>query len=396
MPPESIRSSSVRSKTATAFFGLLYIAGNMSNAIYPLFVSALSNTPQTASANIGQLAAAEFLAFGLVILFAGKFFPKQNLRLSVSLCLAVQLLTALATTFVPVSTLIACRLLFGAASGLLSWLSYGYMAQTMRPGRLAAIYTAFLMSVASLWSYLGSGVVAELYGYSSIFVFITIMSGVALALMYACPKTLTVSQDNTGAGAVAAKKLSFAPLIALLSIGFFSAYTSIFWVYSDPIAQHLTGPFVKYWLTISLVCQIVGALCATVLVERLPVVLTLTVGLGLLVVQIITMMTGVNGTVFVIWSGIYGFLGYFLIPFYIRGIAAMDRTSVMITYVPAAQLLSASLGPMLVSMLVAETDWKGGLSFALAAILIAPLFFWAATLVSRKSPLWKQVSDAPA
>lgn len=396
MPPESIRNSTVRSKIATAFFGLLYIAGNMSNAIYPLFVNALSHTPATASANVGQLAAAEFLAYGLVILLAGKFFPRQNLRLAVSICLGIQLLTACATSFVPAGTLIFLRLLYGAASGVLVWISYGYIAQSMRPGRLAALYTAGLMSVASVGSYLGLSIVPQLYGYASIFVFITITSVLALVLIGACPKTHPRPSGGADAGPKAGPCFSLAPLAALLSIGFFSAYTSIFWVYSDPIAQHLTGSLVKYWLTISLVSQIVGALCAAVLVERLSVVLTLTVGFCLLIAQIINMMLGVNGTMFVVWSAVYGFLGYFLIPFFVRGIASMDQRNVMITYVPAAQLLSASLGPMLVSVLVEESDLNGGLIIALAAILIAPLFFYAATLVRRNPRGWKQVGDAPA
>lgn len=385
--------SRVKRNIATAFFCLLFIAGNMSNAIYPLFVSALNITPRTASANVGQLAAAEFLAYGLVILFAGRFFPRNRLRSAVGICLVMQLLTALATIFVPVGLLIVCRLVFGGASGILAWAAYGYIAQAILPGRLAAIYTACLMSVASLWSFLGSGYVIENYGSASIFMFITFMSVVALVMVPFAPKTLPLAASDARTPGGSMKKISLPPLFALISVGFFSAYTSIFWVYSDPIAQQLTGSLVKYWLTISLVCQIIGALCAALLVERLPVVMTLTIGFGLLVVQIIMMIIGVRGPFFVIWSGIYGFLGYFLIPFFVRGIAAMDETNVMITYIPAAQLLCASLGPMLVSILVKDSDLKGGLGIALAAILITPLFFWVSALMARSALRCKQVAE---
>lgn len=364
------------------FVGLLFIAGNMSNAIYPMFVNALANIPQMANINVGNLATVEFLAYGVVVLFAGKWLPEQNLRLIAALCLILQLVTGYLTTLVSPLVLIFCRLLYGAASGILVWIAFSYAARSLRPGKLISTYTACLMTCGVLWSLLSPYVIVPLFGYSAVFLTLTILSLVALVLIRYCPNEFEeICPEDTSASITF--KAQLPPLITLISVGFFAAFMAIFWVYSDPIAQRLTGKLVEHWLTVSLICQIAGAALSVVLVERLAYGPVLTVGLGLLAMQMVAMIIGVDGTAFVVWTGIYGFLGYFLVGFFVRAIAQMDPTSKIVTYFPAAQLLSASFGPMLVSNLVSETDLNSILTINLAVIVACPVLLWLSFIIYR-------------
>ncbi|PYY72472.1 hypothetical protein CRX42_01095 [Pseudomonas jessenii] len=365
--------------------GLLFVAGNMSNAIYPSFVNALTNIPVMQSVSIGNLATAEFLAFGLAVLLAGRVVPANKLRLTAGICLFTHLLTAYAMTVLPLSALIGCRLLYGAASGTLVWIAYSYLARTSLPGQLVGIYLTGLMITGVLWSVLAPDVIVPLFGYPSLFLFLTSISFLALIFLRFCPKQINSLSESSEQSKLLKNKLSLPPILILCSVGCWGFFMTIFWVYSDPIAQTLSGELLKHWLTISLVCQIFGAALSAWLVERMPTVPVLSIGLLISVLQVASIIAGVGGTVFVVWTGVYGFLGYFLVAFYIKALANTDSTNRSVAYFPGVQMLIASIGPMVVSQMVAETDLTAVLTIDLVAIIIAPLFLWAAIVIYKRS-----------
>jgi hypothetical protein len=127
----------------------------------------------------------------------------------------------------------------------------------------------------------------------------------------------------------------------------------------------------------------IGAVAA-ILVERTGYRVTISAGLVLSFVQVAAILRGVGSVGFMAWTAVFGFLGWFLWPFFVAALGEMDPTRRSIVYLPAAQNLAGSLGPLLVSQLISDTDLSAGLKIDLAAIGIAPLLFWAAIATQRR------------
>lgn len=370
--------------TSAIFFGLLFIAGYINNAIYPSFVNAVVNIPRIANASIGELATAEFLAFGIAIIVAGKFLPARRLRLTVFVSVVVHIVTSYAMTVVPPDQLLPIRALYGAASGVFVAISYLYLARSATPGKLVAIYTTGLMVTSVVWSIIAPNVIVPLLGYPSIFLFLTFFSILALFLLRFCPDQWAPLSDSKAEKVEVKLKLSLAPTLILISVGMWAIYMTVFWVYADPIVQKIPGSLVKSWLTISLICQIAGAASSAYFVQRLPIFPVLTFGLILSALQVIIIMWGVSGVGFVVWTGISTFLGYFMVPFFIRLLSDIDVTKKSVLLFPGVQMLASSIGPMMVSQMVSETDLKAVLAIDAWAVVIALLTYWCGVAVYRR------------
>lgn len=375
---------SVNKKSESFFFGLLFVAGYMSNAIYPSFVNAITNIPRLMHVSIGSLATAEFLAFGIAILLGGKFIPFHKLRTGVGLALCTHILSAYGMNALPDHLLIVSRLVYGFASGLLVAIAYVYIAKSKLPGKTVAVYTTGLMVTGVLWSLIAPRLIAPYLGFEAYFLFLTSFSLVALLLIWICPPAMSRKVSSVPDNR-ADRPISIAPILILMSVGAWALFMTIFWVYADPIAQNLSGDLVKNWLTVSLVCQILGAACSAVFVEKISAFKVLICGLCLSIIQIAAILSGVGGESFVIWTGIYGFLGYFLVAFYIRALALTDITNKSVVYFPGVQMLISSIGPMVVAQLVSETDLHAILTIDLCAVIVAPLLLIGGILCYRKS-----------
>ncbi len=373
--PQPTPTRQPQAAVTTIYVGLLCIAAYLSSSIYPVFVASITSLDHLTASNVGVLATTEFLPFGLASMFAGRFLPERRLRLTAGLCLLVQLLTAYASTKVPFQGLVLCRPLFGIAGGTLLWIVYAYVARATHPGRLVAIYTTAMMIVGVAWSYIGPNQVAPTFGQEGVIILLVVPSLLALLLLVLGPKDLPPLVQEASSGHA---RLPVASLLMLLSIAFWSAFMAIFWVYSEALAATHIGALARNWLTVSLVCQIMGAAMAAVFAERLPYRLVLTGGLLISALQIVSLRAGVGDVGFLIWAGVYGFLGYFLVPFFVAALIKVDPSRRSIVYFPAAQNFAGSLGPLIVSMAISDTDLSAGLMIDLMAVLMAPVMFWVA------------------
>jgi MFS family permease len=368
------------------FVGLLYIAANLSNAIYPVYVMSFLGGRYATTGNVGVLATAEFLPFGLSIMLAGKLLPERHLRTTAGICLIVHLVTSYATTRLPFVALIPCRAIFGVAGGTLLWMAYAYVARSAHAGRLVAIYTTALMTLGVLWSVIAPAGILRAFGYPGVIMFMVVPSFVALLMLAFGPSELTplpTKADETGELVKGTSRAS--SLLVLFSIGMWAAFMTILWVYMEPLAAGHTGQLIEHWLTISLVCQILGAAASAFLAERLPYQATISCGLIISIAQVISYYLGVNSLGFVAWAALSGLIGYFLYPFYIRALIDTDHTRRSVVAFPAAFNLAVGVGPIVASAFVTDTDLTGGLLIALAAISIALGLFWTALLIHRSA-----------
>jgi MFS family permease len=384
---DSASTSKGSSLITAAFVGLLFVAGNLSTGIYPVYVTSFLASGRATTSNVGMLATSEFLPFGLAIVFAGRFFNERRLRLIAGVCLVAQLFAAAASTELPFAALVWCRALVGIAGGTLIWLSYAYIARSAHAGKLVAVYTTALMTVAVIASWVAPAVVMPAFGPSGVFLFLAAPSVLALTLLSFGPNDLPALPHDPAQidGTAGRGSLPPAALLVLLSVGMWSVFMTIFWVYSEPLAAKHTGKAIEHWLTVSLTCQILGAALAAPLAERLSYKLTLTIGLALSIAQVLSIMSGVGSAGFLGWTAVFGFFGWFLWPFFVAALTEMDQTRRSIVYLPAAQNLAGSLGPLIVSQVVSETDLSGGLIVDLVAIGMAPVIFWAALMVHTRA-----------
>jgi MFS family permease len=369
----------------TAFVGLLYIAGNISSASYPIFVTSMIGGGQATTSQVGVLATAEFLPFGLAILCSGRFLPERHLRLIAGVCLVIQLICAYASSKLSFGLLVPCRALFAVAGGILVWLAYAYVARAKHPGRLVAIYTTILLTVSMVFSRVAPGLILPTFGHGGVIMFLAVSSALGLGLLAYGPSELEALPESLDEHGVTVRGwVPAGSLLVLLSVAAWAVFMSIFWVYSAPIAQLHMGELIKNWLTISIVAQIIGSALAAVLAERLPHRATVTCGLILSILQIGSILVGVSSIGFLACSAAFGFFAYFLATFFVASLIETDPSRRSVVYFPAAQFIAGGLGPLLASQFVTGADLKAGLMIDLAAIAIAPVLFWGGILIHRR------------
>jgi MFS family permease len=366
---------------ATIYIGLLFIAGSLCGGIYPVFVSSMMAAARVSVSQIGLLAGAEFIPFGLTIMFAGRFLPERRLRLIFGLSLVVHVLSTYMSMTVPFSALVVCRALSGGASGIMLWGAYAFIARSAHASRLVAIYSTVLMLLGVLWSWLIPNFVQPAFGPLGAILMLAVPSMLALLLLPFSPDVLAALPVETNEKGEDRSGIPLAAWLILCSWGIWMAYMGILWVYYEPLAERQMDGIVKNWLTISLICQVAGTASSAVLAERLPFRTVLSVGLIIYIAQMVALLHGVGSLSFVIWAGVYGFFGYFLIPYFLSALTASDPSRRSIVYFPAAQYVASSAAPLVVSAVVSDTDLHAGLIVSLVTIAIALPLFWAALAV---------------
>jgi MFS family permease len=374
--------------TQTIFISLVYLVGNLSNAIYPVFVSGMLASGKVTTSEVGVLATAEMLPFGLSILLAGVFLREKQLRLVAAGCLAIQIILGYASSQVDYEALLFCRAAFGVANGILVWLAFAYLARSLHASKLVAIFIVILMSTGIIISWLEPSYVMPTFGFTGVLLMLVIPSAVTILFLPFCPNELEPLPTSAETG----KKLSHidvtpAAWFLLGSVGFWSISMTVYWVYASPLSEQYGHGIASYWLTVSLICQVLGAGTASLLAERLPYRITITTGLILSAAIVGSMLVGVSALQFVILNGLSGFLGYFLVSFYIAGAIHTDPTRHSVVYFPAAQNLVGSLGPIAVSQFVSDTDLSSGLIMSFVAVALALSLFWIGMAIHRKTAL---------
>jgi hypothetical protein len=128
---------------------------------------------------------------------------------------------------------------------------------------------------------------------------------------------------------------------------------------------------------------VLGGAAATVLASRMPWFWTL-VACAVVDAGLLAVFGSLPGpAMFIAASGLFGFVWLFLTPFLVPVVIEADPSRRAAVLMGGAQLSGGSLGPLMASALVSDTDARGALVFGAACLVAAMAIITALHLTRR-------------
>jgi hypothetical protein len=368
--------------------GTLAVASQLFTNVYPVFMGAIATAGRASPAQLGRLATVEYLALALGAMFSGRLLAGARLRTVAIVAGLIQFAAVIATTLASGDWLLPVRAFYAYACGIHLWIMYEFVARSRNPGRLVGSCTAAVVMVAVIASWLASSYIAPAFGVNGVILFFGLPGLMAIVGSFLLPSTLNEAPgvSSTAAPTESNFKVPAASLWLLLSVFAWSGWISILWVYVEPVARALgISPSVSQAsVLMSLTCSLVGAAAGAATAARLSAGGMLTIGLGVGIAQGVSLLSGIGANGYLFGFGTFGFFGYFLVPFYVKALAAADVKKHSVVFFPGAQYAGGSIAPLVVSFVVAPEKYRGGIIIALASIAIAILCAWIGLFSSRR------------
>jgi hypothetical protein len=345
------------------------ISGVLMAGLQPLLLGSLVQEGRITVAQLGHAATAELFIMGLASAYAGGRWQPRRLRsIGVISALLLAGLNGL-TTMVEGEAVTWVRAFAGIPSGVMIWITILMIARSPTPERWAGIYLSlqtlaqFVMAlVLTLWVVADSGANG---GFASL----AILNGVVAVAALLLPDrfvSLVASRSNADSPNTlgwVALGAPFAWLCCVVGV----------WVYLEPLARqagHLST-VASVAVTVSLVCQVLGGIAATLLAGRLRWLPTLVACALLNLVCLLVFAALPRESWFLLVSGVFGFLWLFALPFLVPLVIAADPTRRAAVSIGGAQLLGGSLGPLLASFMVSDTEVRGAIASSVLALTVA-------------------------
>jgi hypothetical protein len=161
-------------------------------------------------------------------------------------------------------------------------------------------------------------------------------------------------------------------VVALAATFLWMAFIVGVWVYAEPLSRQAGhAPTVAgVAVSLSLACQVLGGITATVLAGRLrwfPVL----VFCALVYVACLLAFAALPGaSTYLLTSSVFGFLWMFSLPFFVPMVIAADPTRRAALLIGGAELAGGSLGPLFASFVVTDADVRGSLGFGALALAV--------------------------
>ncbi len=343
------------------------VIGVLIAGLQPQLLGALALEGRLSVAALGGLATVELLAMGIAAGAASFILPANRLR-AIALCalLATGLLD-LATPLCSGGGIFAVRIAAGLGEGVLIWIAIGFIVGTARPERWSGIYLALqTLAQCALATIIGLFAASSSGGFGTLGV-VTLAGILAVWWM---PDAHAVSGGDAADGTLPRGR----GLLALAGVLLYLAFVVAVWVYIEPLALQRGVPTrtVHLIVPLSLAMQVIGAGAATVLAGRVPPRTTI-VCVGALNLGLLAAMAAAPPGLFVVASALFGFLWLFAMPFQVPLVIAADPTRRSAHLIGGAQLLGSSLGPLLASALVTDSDVAPVVLFGAICLIVAVL-----------------------
>jgi hypothetical protein len=352
--------------------------------LQPLLLGTLARESRITAVQLGHAATAELLIMGVVCGYAGARWPTEHLRVigagSALLLAALDVMT----TFVHGEGVTLVRALAGVPSAVMIWITIAMIARSPTPERWSGIYLtlqtlAQFVAAAALTAW----VVGDL-GANGGFIVLAILSCVAAVAAWWLPNRLVplaaVDAHGNRPGSLG--------LLALTVPLLWMAFVVGVWVYAEPLS-HQAGHrpnIAGIAITASLACQVLGGATATLVGGRLRWFPTLCSCAALNAVCLLVFAALPHAVTFLGASAVFGFLWLFTLPFMVPMVIAADPTRRAAVMVGGAELLGGSLGPLLVSFVVSDTEARGAIGFGGLALGAAVLIMFALQRHERSTP----------
>jgi hypothetical protein len=347
---------------------LVGVCGVMIAGLQPLLLGTLAQEGRISAAQLGHAATAELLLMGAASAYAGGRWQAERLRaIGVISALALAALN-MATVWASGETVTLVRALAGVPSGILIWITIAMITRSPTPERWSGIYlTIQTLAQFVLAAALATWVISRT-GANGGFVALAVLCVIsAIAALLMPNRFAPLVGDNSSSNMPNARGL-----VALAAPFLWMAFIVGVWVYAEPLSrQSGHAPTVAgVAVSVSLACQVLGGATATLLAGRLRWFPTLLFCALLNVGCLLAFAVLPSESLYLLTSGVFGFLWLFSLPFMVPMVIAADPTRRAAVLVGGAELAGGSLGPLLASFVVSDADVRGALGFGAVALAL--------------------------
>lgn len=357
------------------------VTGILIAGLQPLLLGVLAQEGRITTAQIGEAATAELLMMGAASAYAGARWNADRLRLiGVVAALMLGAIDVLTGRFSG-GTITLLRALAGIPSGILIWITVAMIARTPLPERWSGFYLTTQTLVQFLIAASLTAWVVPAHGARGGFVALGMLAFAAAFIAPFMPNRFApLIEDGAKSNVPPARGW-----LALSACFLYQACIVAVWVYAEPLSHQRdhAASAAGTAVAVSLACQVMGGSAATILAPRLkwfPTVLICSV-LNAGCIASFLSLTGASS--FVVTSGAFGFLWLFVLPFLVPMVISADPTRRAAVLVGGAQLLGGSLGPLMASMIVTESDVRGAFHFGWGALAFSVLVMIALCVPRR-------------
>jgi hypothetical protein len=357
--------------TPIELISILFIGinGVMIAGLQPILLGSLAEEGRVTAAQLGHAATAELLSMGLAAAFAGAKLPANQLRWIGCISSLLLALLDLATGNASGEMVTALRAAAGVPSGVLIWIAIAMITRSPTPERWSGIYLTLQTLAQFVWAAGLTAWVMPKYGADGGFASLAIICIATALASFLIPNRLEpLPRTESGSEMPPARG------IAALTVAFLiMAFIVGVWVYAEPLSRQAGHPLSTAGtaVSLSLACQVLGGATATVFASRwrwFPTVLACC-ALQLVCVAGFAMLPG--SATFLLLSGVFGFLWLFVLPFLVPMVIAADPTRRAALLIGGIELLGGSLGPIMASTVVTDTDVRGALAFGAVAVVLS-------------------------
>jgi MFS transporter, DHA1 family, inner membrane transport protein len=329
------------------------VVGVLIPGLQPQLLGALAASGRISTSAIGPLATIELLAMGLAAGGAGAFLAKRGVR-TIAICALI--VSALCDVMTPAAVggeVFALRAVAGLAEGAAIWLAIGFIIRSSGPERWSGLYLG--IQTAAQFA-LASVIAAVIIGQANASGFL-LLAAVTIAALAAVPllpsRFAPIETGESGQPPIPARGW-----IALAGIVLYLAAVVAIWVYIEPLGLHraLDAHSVRIVAPLALGMQVLGALTAAVLAERMPAAMTLASAAIVTILLFALFAVTPSSMLFILGAAIFGFLWLFAMPFQIPLVMAADPSRRAALMIGGAQLIGSSLGPLGAGLLVSGND----------------------------------------
>lgn len=347
---------------------LIGVCGVMIAGLQPLLLGTLAQEGRISAAQLGHAATAELLLMGAASAYAGARWQAERLRAIGAISAMVLAALNVATVWTNGETVTLIRAFAGVPSGILIWITIAMITRSPTPERWSGIYlTIQTLAQFVLAAALAAWVISR-SGANGGFVALAVLCVICAFASFLLPDRFApLVADNASTNMPNARGL-----IALVAPFLWMAFIVGVWVYAEPLSRQAGhAPTVAgVAVSISLACQVLGGATATLLAGRLRWFPALLFCALLNVGCLLAFAVLPSESLYLLTSGVFGFLWLFSLPFMVPMVIAADPTRRAAVLVGGAELAGGSLGPLLASFVVSDVDVRGALGFGAVSLAL--------------------------